>query len=113
MGAATFSMEVEEATVVIAVTGELDLSNAAELGRQIAGAPRRSGMVVDLSELRYVDSSGLSELLRAHLALEESGSRLAIVAPSEILRRTFHIRGVDNMLTIAETRDAAVAARGR
>jgi anti-sigma B factor antagonist len=113
MGPAKFTIdELDDATLVIAVAGELDMSNVSQLGRHIdqARADGKTSIVVDLDELRHMDSSGLAHLMRAHLNLSEEGSRLAIVAGSEPLRRTFQIRGVDELLTIAASRDEALAA---
>jgi anti-anti-sigma regulatory factor len=100
MGPAKFTIdELDDATLVIAVAGELDMSNVSQLGRHIdqARADGKTSIVV-------------AHLMRAHLNLSEEGSRLAIVAGSEPLRRTFQIRGVDELLTIAASRDEALAA---
>ena len=62
---ASFAVVKADEIVVGFLSGEIDLSNAKELESQIENAVPNSalGMVLDLSELRYLDSSGIRLLL--------------------------------------------------
>jgi anti-anti-sigma factor len=97
---------------IVAVAGELDLSNVAELRRRADGAlangPPR--LVIDLGEVTHIDSSGLAELLAIHQRARDLSGALALVVTSASIRRTLQIRGVDSLFTLAETRDDAVRA---
>ena len=99
---------------ILAVTGELDVSNVGGLHRQIVTAldtgPAR--IVVDLTGTTHMDSSGLAELLAAHQRALDAGGALALVITSPGIRRTLEIRGVDGLLTIAATREEALARLG-
>ncbi|MDA0173613.1 STAS domain-containing protein [Solirubrobacter taibaiensis] len=68
---------------IIAPDEELDISTVdtfrAELQRAIENSTH--GLVVDLSEVGFIDSTGLSAILHANSKLERDGRRLAIVAP--------------------------------
>ena len=63
----------------LALSGELDLASADQLEDAIRQAEKGGGLriVVDLSDLRFMDSTGLSVLLRAHARSREDGQRLS------------------------------------
>ena len=113
MGPAVFEGEgIGEYIQVVAVTGELDLSNASSLVRQVETAVRsgRNCIVIDLSGITHMDSTGLAAMIEAHhLTLSRRG-RLALVAQSESVRRTIEVRGLDRLFTIVPTRDEALDA---
>jgi anti-sigma B factor antagonist len=113
MGPAVFDGEgVGEYIQLVAVTGELDLSNAGGLVRQVEVAVRsgRNCVVIDLSAVTHMDSTGLAALIEAHQLTEARRGRLALVAGSESVRRTIEVRGLDRLFVIAGSRDEAVAA---
>ncbi len=87
--------------VVIAVAGELDPHTAPDLegmidARSTAGAT----IVLDLGDLRFIDSSGLRVIIAAHKALEERGGRLVIRRPTETAVRLLAITGLDEVLHV-------------
>jgi anti-sigma B factor antagonist len=97
---------------VLAVHGELDLTNVVALRRRIQaafadGPPR---LVLDLSGVSHLDSTGLAELISAHQRAMEMHGRLVLVITSPSIRRTFEIRGVANLFAIADSREAAQAS---
>jgi anti-anti-sigma factor len=113
MGPAAFEVEsIAEDVELVAVNGELDLSNAFELRRRVEAALRSRGsaVVVDLSGLTHMDSTGLAALIDAHQAVQERRGRLALVVGSEPVRRTIEVRGLDRLFRIAATREQALEA---
>jgi anti-anti-sigma factor len=96
----------EDATTRLAVTGELDLATAAELGehvRRVVG-DRPAQLVVDLAGVTFCDSSGIEALLRACAAATERGIAFRVVNPGRVTRRAFQLTGVLDLLTAAGTR---------
>ena len=98
--------------VVVSLTGELDLYNAEEIRRALleacAGEPKL--LVVDLAEVRFIDSTALGVLIEARSRLaDRSGFRLA--APGLETRRALEISGLDRHFlvhpTVAEALEAA------
>ena len=113
MGPAVFEGQgVGEYIQVVAVTGELDLSNASNLVRQVEAAVRsgRNCVVIDLSRITHMDSTGLAAMIEAHHLTHARRGRLALVAQADSVRRTIEVRGLDRLFTILPTRDEAVAA---
>jgi anti-anti-sigma factor len=113
MGPAVFEGQgVGEYIHVVVVTGELDLSNASGLVRQVEAAVRtgRNCVVVDLTGITHMDSTGLAAMIEAHHLTQARRGRLALVARSESVRRTIEVRGLDRLFTILPTREEALAA---
>jgi anti-sigma B factor antagonist len=113
VGPAAFEVErLAEHIQLVAVSGELDLSNSAELRRRADSAVRSGGgaVVIDLSRVTHMDSTGLASLIEAHQLARGMQARLALVIGSEPVRRTVEVRGLDRLFTIFATRDEALAA---
>lgn len=100
-----------DAAGVVVVRGELDLSTAPVVRRRITqvieGGARE--IVVDLTESTFLDSSGLGVLVGAVKRLRPLGGRILVVATAARLMRTLAITGLDQVLEVYPTREAAVA----
>jgi anti-sigma B factor antagonist len=113
MGPAAFKGEgVGEYIHVVAVSGELDLSNSSGLVRQVESAVRsgRNCVVIDLTGVTHIDSTGLAALIESHHLTHARRGRLALVAHSDSIRRTIEVRGLDRLFTILRTREEGVEA---
>jgi anti-anti-sigma factor len=113
MGPAVFKgEELGEYIHVVAVSGELDLSNSSALVRQVELAVRsgRNCIVIDLSGVTHIDSTGLAALIESHHMTQARRGRLALVAQSPSIRRTIEVRGLDRLFTILPTREEGVEA---
>jgi anti-sigma B factor antagonist len=83
---------------VFAFRGELDISNADGLIEQITG-PAGSFVVIDLSELTFVDSSGLSAILTARWRVIRDGGMLVLSRPRRNVQALLEMTGIDEFLT--------------
>jgi anti-sigma B factor antagonist len=113
MSAAAFDAQsLDEYIQLIVVEGELDLSSSSELRRRVEAALRegRNCVVIDLSDVTHMDSTGLASLIAAHQLTAEKRGRLALVITSEPVRRTVEVRGLDRLFTITPTREEGIAA---
>ena len=74
-----------EGAVIARVTGEIDMSNAADLrGAIIDATPNDAlGVILDLSVIDYIDSAGIHLLYRLGDSLRTRGQTLRIVIPPE------------------------------
>jgi anti-anti-sigma factor len=78
--------------VVFALSGELDLATAPLLHEQLERTTRVSEtVVVDLSGVQFIDSSGLHVLVQAERQLRASGGRLVLVSGPRRVRRIFEL----------------------
>ncbi|HVL94222.1 MAG TPA: STAS domain-containing protein [Solirubrobacteraceae bacterium] len=95
---------------VLVLVGELDLASAGRF-RELAeeAAADAPGMVVaDVSEVTFMDSTMLRELLRGHRELAEQGSRLVVAGAQASVRRLLELTGTDRLFALAETREQAL-----
>jgi anti-anti-sigma factor len=88
--------------VVLRVSGDLDLETAPRL---LAGAEPHleadtGALVIDLSELSFIDSSGLSALIRINQWVTAAGRGLTIIAPAPRVAKAFEITGLDQVLPL-------------
>jgi anti-anti-sigma factor len=87
---------------VVRLIGELDISTVPQASPAVAEACERSSrVVVDLSELTFMDSSGVRMLLQAWANQHERGRDLVLRAPTTTVRRLFDLLGLEaNGVTI-------------
>ena len=101
--------EDRDGLVHMALMGELDLSSVAkvqeELRRIEADAP--ATLVVDLSKLTFLDSTGLRCIVTADERAREQGRRIVIVRGPDAVQRVFTITRLEERLEIVD--DAAAA----
>lgn len=115
MTSQTFAVRRETLTGgvrIVVVRGELDLFAAPELKQAIADALLDDArhLVVDLTQTVFIDSSGLSVLMLAMRSAQRVDGRLVVIDAGGSVARTFRVAGVDQILTIVPTREAALAA---
>ena len=67
-------------------------------------------LLVDLSEVDFIDSTGLGVLIGATKRLQPRGGALAVVCPQEKICRVFQITGLDLVLAMHASRDEALSA---
>ncbi len=96
----------------VVVRGEVDVASIPRLTEALEDAIRTSegALVVDLTDLEFLDSSGLSVLMRARALLGQEDRPLAVVCPYGPVRRLFELAGVSDLLFLDEARAAAAAA---
>jgi anti-sigma B factor antagonist len=99
-----------ESAVVIVLAGEVDLYTAPrfddELGRAIEGGSRY--VIVDLTETTFIDSTTLGVLVGGLRRLRPHGAELVLVLSDPNLRKIFQITGLDRVVSVYETRAAAL-----
>lgn len=78
----------------IRARGDVDIHTAPRLGTRIASLPGSGDVVVDLSGVEFMDSSGLRVLIEAHQTLEAAGAALVLKSPSQVVRDLFEMTGL-------------------
>jgi anti-sigma B factor antagonist len=99
---------------VVRIAGEVDMSHEEELRGELrnAVASNSNGIVVDLTECEFIDSSGVRALLLSREA-QNSGKgseRLAVVASSEQILRILSVMGIDRVIPVKPTVEEAASA---
>jgi anti-anti-sigma factor len=107
----TTRVDVFPTATVVTVAGEVDLAVAEPLRRalQEACATPRDLVAVDLSDVSFLDSTGLHALVTAHKRLAERNARLVVVVPPGLVRRVMELSGLTGMIEVAERLEDALA----
>ncbi|MFC8278261.1 STAS domain-containing protein [Streptomyces sp. NPDC057271] len=104
---------VDAGTAVLTVGGELDMDTATLLHHHLADQflHGRRDLVLDLSSLSFMDSSGLNVLIRAAREAREAGGDLHLAAPAPAVRRILEITGLTMTTPLhADVAEALIAA---
>ncbi len=99
--------------MVVSVWGDLDVLNAPELAAAIhAGARQRpEALIVDLSNVQFLASAGMSVLISADQALGPS-VRFGVVADGASTSRPLTLIGIDTLVAVYRTLGEALRAQG-
>src|SRR4051794_3422798 len=96
---------------VLSLEGEIDLHVspriASSLGAMLEQKPKQ--IVVDLSKVTYIDSSGLAVLIEAMQNMEAYGGHFALAGLQENVRPIFEIARLDQVFDIYADVDEALA----
>ena len=91
------AIETDGSSALVTLTGDLDI----QVAKQAAEAVERVEvdepelLVIDLSGLSFMDSSGMAVVAAAHARALEEGRRFVIVNPKAGVRRAFEVSGLD------------------
>jgi anti-sigma B factor antagonist len=102
---------------IVRVIGELDMAHEEELRAELNSAIEsdQTGVLVDLSECEFIDSSGVRELLlgrEAQMASDSGNKGFAVVTSNEQVLRILSVMGVDKVIPPYSTVEEAVTALG-
>jgi anti-sigma B factor antagonist len=99
-GLEVYLWQPRRGAIIVKVAGQLDLESSPMLRAELvelidAGCEE---VVIDVADLGFVDSSGLSVLLMAHRALKANGGGLEIRNPPPRMRKLLDISGIDRFI---------------
>ena len=105
-------MTLPESKNVLPLQGEIDLHVSPRISQKLAEMIKLkpSRMVIDLSGVTYIDSSGLAILISAMQDVEDYGGRFAIAGLQENVRTIFETARLDKVFLMYPHVDAALAA---
>ena len=98
---AEFDEQIRGAVCALSVSGEIDMASAdAFLHRLLGCLDRFDSLEVDLSGVTFMDSSGLSALLRMNKAAAATGKRAVLVELSPITSRLLQVSGLEEVFVV-------------
>ncbi|HLW87466.1 MAG TPA: STAS domain-containing protein [Terriglobales bacterium] len=95
---------------VLCLRGPLTMENVLPFQNAIRREEGAESVIVDLSEVPYIDSSGLGSLVSAYISRQKNGRRVALSGVNERVFRLFEITKTESLFLMFETLDDAVAA---
>jgi anti-sigma B factor antagonist len=115
-GRPRFSVRTEHAgpsTVVVVVTGEVDIETAPTFERELAGVVEGGfpkALIVDLTAVTFIDSTGLTALVRAFERQRLAGNQLGIVSDDSRVAMMLEVSRLDRVLRTYRTCEEALAS---
>ena len=85
------------------VHGDIDAHTAPQLAAALVPLPGTGDVVVDLSSVTFMDSSGIRVIVEAHRAAVAAGRRLVLNRPSPSVTRIIELSGLSGHLTVEST----------
>ena len=100
-------------TAVVVVSGDVDLGTAPDFEDELARAVETGldrGLVIDLTGVSFIDSTGLNALVRAFERQRLAGESLALVSDDSRVKMMLEVTRLDRVLRRYPTREEALAA---
>ena len=107
------SSTLHDAGRVLALHGEIDMATEHSFQEAVTQALTTQPfgrVVLDCADLRFIDSSGLRVLIRAHKAAKEQQAVLAIASPIHRVMQTLRVTSLDTRIPVFTTVSEALAA---
>ncbi len=96
--------------VLVKLTGDVDLEHCGSIRRLLLdGVSRGKDLLVDLSDVTYLDSSGIASLVEAMQVAVRNGTALKLFSASAQAMRVFELARLDKVFSIHPDLDAALA----
>lgn len=111
MSLADVQITLTRSALIAHVTGEVDMSNAEEVGATVIGATpnEADGVVLDLSDVEYLDSAGIYVVYGMRASLQARGQALILVIPvSSPVHDSLRLAGAERPGEVAATVEEAL-----
>lgn len=109
----TFDMVMKGETALIALGGEIDLQHSPTVRKGLLDCLlEKRGIVVDMAEVAYIDSSGIASLVEAYQAARKNSTYFALAAVSPPALRVLQLARLDKVFTIKASVDEALGEAG-
>lgn len=102
-------IESQEGATVVRFAGELDLAEEQQAGAALAGVDSADSVIVDLSELDFIDSSGIRVLIEAAQRVRDAGGRFAVAGAGGDVQRVLELVEVGDLIPMFASVDEARA----
>jgi anti-sigma B factor antagonist len=98
-------------TTIVDVTGDIDLSTSPSFRKTLLESLKKTTrLAVNLSEVRYVDSSGIASLVEVFKAARDSEKRLVLFGLNEPVDEVLQLTRLRKIFEIRETEEEALRA---
>jgi anti-anti-sigma factor len=100
-----------DGNLIIAPSGRIDTATSPEFDRHLSSVIDRGDtlLVIDLSDLQYISSTGLSVFLSAAKKIRAAGGRMALAGLNSRIRLVFEMSGFLRLFPVFPSVDAAVS----
>lgn len=95
----------------IALKGDLDFNSAKKVREEFAKLTQKEGakLIMNLTDVRYIDSSGLATFIDLYQKMRRAGGKLAFFNVNQSVRSVFEIAKLDTVFQLTGTEQEALA----
>jgi anti-sigma B factor antagonist len=104
------SIREDRGIIVVALSGDVDLESSPRARTLLLDCVgRKQPVLVDMSRIAYIDSSGVASLVEAFQSARKAGTRFALVSVSDAALRVLQLARLDKIFAIHKTVEDALA----
>lgn len=110
------SHSIENDVCLVTSEGQLALENVSTLKEYISPLLENGsykGLILDFSEITFVDSKGVSLIILTNMTLQNRNSSFALFSVNEKIMEIFNLSGLSNHIRIFESKESALKEIGR
>jgi anti-sigma B factor antagonist len=100
----------EGGSVVVALSGEIDVAAAPTVREQLEQVATDRPLIVDLTQVTFIDSTALGVLIGAHKQCDSRGTPMRLVVSEPRILKVFEITGLTDLFTIVPSLAEATSA---
>src|SRR5579859_79528 len=98
-----------DGAICLSLSGEVDLANVSDLRAHLkAVAQSDTNLILDMGELRYMDSSGIQTLVDAHRTFKQTKRQMVLAAVPPTIEKILNITGVNRLVPVFASIEAAL-----
>ena len=108
----TYPVQWTGERAVVALPEHIDVSNADQVREELLTLINHgaAALIVDMTATVSCDYAGAEILVRAYKRAIANGTQLRLVVPAEVVRRVLSLSGLDRLVSVYPSREAAIAA---
>ena len=108
-----YQTTIKSAHTIIALTGEIDLQTSPDAREQLLELLKdQRHVLVDMSAVEYIDSSGIASLVEALQYAKSNGLSFGLVAISQATQQVIRLARLDKVFSLYDTVEDGLAAAG-
>lgn len=108
-----YQVRTEGDTTIVTLSGDVDLDNSPQVRNVLLDTVRdRRGVLVEMSAVSYIDSSGIASLVEAYQSARRASTPFALVAVSDAAMRVLELARLDQVFSIHPSVSEALANGG-
>lgn len=104
------NVEPTESYHICRLVGEVDAYTVSEFRDALGGIEGVSRLIIDLSEVPFMDSAGLGALIGGIRRVRESDGDVGVISTTESLNRLLHTTGFDRIVPVCDSIDEVIGA---
>ncbi|MFW5985990.1 MAG: anti-sigma F factor antagonist [Halanaerobiales bacterium] len=106
------ALETKKNILIVKISGEMDISTVPDFKEKVkirTENNRIKHLVLDLSKVKFIDSSGLGAILGRYRFLDKKGGKVLLVNPGQQIKKIFDMSGILKIMDVYSSIDEALS----